>query len=164
MNRGGQSQQCSRCGDRKSPVADSSTCPREDEVARRRVTQCRSRWHVSNWCQHCTVFDRVMLKDLTMHSTLTTVIKLPAAKIKRRRVRWMHQVNAYNGAYLIVTISGYCVLWNVCVNQCTLDLEIDRVERIDSTPLKIDRLDFSRFCRSTPLKIDRLHRLASQCL
>ena len=51
-----------------------------------------------------------MLKDLTMHSALTTVIKLPAAKIKRRRVRCMHQVNAYNGAYLIVTISGYCVL------------------------------------------------------
>ena len=31
------------------------------------------------------------------------------------------------------------------------DLQIDRVERIDSTWLKIDRLDFSRFCRSTRL-------------
>jgi len=33
----------------------------------------------------------------------------------------------------------------------TLDLEIDRVKRIDSTRLKIDRLDFSRFCRLTRL-------------
>jgi len=32
---------CSRCGDRESPVADSSTCPRHDEVTRRRSTQCR---------------------------------------------------------------------------------------------------------------------------
>jgi len=32
------------------------------------------------------------------------------------------------------------VCFEMCVNQCTLDLEIDRVERIDSTPLKIDRL------------------------
>ena len=30
---------CSRCGDRESPVADSSTCRRHDEVARRRSTQ-----------------------------------------------------------------------------------------------------------------------------
>ena len=35
---------------RESPVADSSTCPRHDEVARRRSTQCRSRRHVGNWC------------------------------------------------------------------------------------------------------------------
>jgi len=36
---------CSRCGDRESRVADSSTCPRHDEVTRRQSTQCRS----SNW-------------------------------------------------------------------------------------------------------------------
>ena len=32
---------CSRCSDRESHVADSSTCPRHDEVNRRRSTQCR---------------------------------------------------------------------------------------------------------------------------
>jgi len=45
-----------------------------------------------------------------------------------------------------------------------LDLEIDRVKRIDSTRLKIDRLDFSRFCRSTRLvwnSIDSIDRLDS---
>ena len=39
---------CSRCGDRESRVADSSTCPRHDEVARRRSTQCRSSGYMGN--------------------------------------------------------------------------------------------------------------------
>jgi len=34
-----------------------------------------------------------------MHTMLTMVIKLPAPKIKRRLVRCMHQVNAYNAHY-----------------------------------------------------------------
>ena len=39
---------CSRYGDRESPVADPSTCPRHDEVARRRSTQCRSSEYIGN--------------------------------------------------------------------------------------------------------------------
>ena len=39
---------CSRCGDRESRVADSSTCPRHDEVTRRQSTQCRSNGYIGN--------------------------------------------------------------------------------------------------------------------
>ena len=39
---------CSRCGDRESRVADSSTCPRHDEVTRRQSTQCRSSGYIGN--------------------------------------------------------------------------------------------------------------------
>ena len=39
---------CSRCGDRESRVADPSACPRHDEVARRRDTQCRSSEYIGN--------------------------------------------------------------------------------------------------------------------
>jgi len=48
-------------------------------------------------------------------------------------------------------IGDYCAGYQVFACMYVLDLEIDRVERIDSTRLKIDRLD-----RST--------RLASHCL
>ena len=37
-----------------------------------------------------------MLKMLAMHTTLTMVIRLAAAKIKRRRVHCMCRVNTYN--------------------------------------------------------------------
>ena len=45
----------------KALVADSSTCPLHDEVARRRSTQCRSSWHdVGDRCQQVSdVFWRV---------------------------------------------------------------------------------------------------------
>ena len=47
----------------KALVVDSSTCPRHDEVARRRSTQCRSSWHVGDRCQQVSdVFWRVYLQ------------------------------------------------------------------------------------------------------
>jgi len=39
---------CQRCGNRKSSVADSSTCPRHDEVNTRRGAYCRSTWNFGN--------------------------------------------------------------------------------------------------------------------
>jgi len=51
---------CSRCGNRKGSVANSSTCPRHDEVATRWSTQCRSTWNIGNRCQQVwDVFRRV---------------------------------------------------------------------------------------------------------
>ena len=42
---------CSRCSNRKGSVANSSTCPRRDEVATRWSVQCRSTWNIGNRCQ-----------------------------------------------------------------------------------------------------------------
>jgi len=40
---------------RESSVADSSTCPRYDEVVTRRGTQCRSCGYVGDWCQQVEI-------------------------------------------------------------------------------------------------------------
>jgi len=49
----------SRCGDRESPVADSPTGPRLDEVDRRRSLQCRSCGYISD-CGSCLASSSVM--------------------------------------------------------------------------------------------------------
>ena len=42
---------CSRCSNREGSVANSSTCPRHDEVATRWSAQCRSTGNISDRCQ-----------------------------------------------------------------------------------------------------------------
>ena len=47
-------------------------------------------------CHKSHFYGKGYAKTLTTHTMLTTVIKPPAAKIKRRPVRCVHQVNAHN--------------------------------------------------------------------
>jgi len=51
--------------------------------------------------------------------------------------------------------------WTQRLSHHGVDLEIDRVERINSTRLKIDQLDFSRFWRSTRLSWKSIHSIDS---
>jgi len=100
-----------------------------------------------------------------LHMAQLMLLPLTVSCFSKIQIRFTFLVLAHPGS------PGKSVVKRVYVcNEAELDLEIDRVERIDSTRLKIDQLD--RLTRlysidSTRLKINRLHRLkrlASHCL
>ena len=62
---------------------------------------------------------------------------------------------------ILVALLRLCCYDASVTSVIDIDLEIDRVERIDSTRLKIDPLDFSRFCRSTRLGWKSIHSIYS---
>jgi len=70
-----QSVPCTWCGNRESSVADSSTCPRYNEVAAGRGAECRSCGYIGDWCQHAQdVLRRVSKKRLVIKHSLYWIL------------------------------------------------------------------------------------------
>jgi len=83
----------SQCSNRKGSVANSSTCPRHDEVATWWSTQCRSTWNIGNRCQKVRdIFRRVSQKWLVNQQAQPVLDSLSDWQPVQLSKSWSHMV------------------------------------------------------------------------